>query len=52
MRGVGETFGRLTLITKGKQAGGGGGGWGWHEAMGLVCLPLAAPIGLVGLNVF
>ena len=24
----------------------GGGGGGWHEAMVLVCLPLAAPIGL------
>ena len=26
--------------------GGRGGGGGWHEAMALVCLPLAAPIGL------
>ena len=23
-----------------------GGGGGWHEALVLVCLPLAAPIGL------
>ena len=26
--------------------GGAGGGGGWHEALVLVCLPLAAPIGL------
>ena len=29
----------------------GGGGGGWHEAMVLVCLPLAAPIGLSPLHV-
>ena len=29
----------------------GGGGGGWHEAMGLVCLPLAAPIGLSPLQI-
>ena len=26
------------------------GGWWWHEAMVLVCLPLAAPIGLLPLH--
>ena len=31
--------------TSGQQSVGGGRG-GWHEAMVLVCLPLAAPIGL------
>ena len=31
---------------------GGGGGWeGWHEAMVLVGLPLAAPIGLLPLHI-
>ena len=37
--GAGGTFGRS-----------GGGGGGWHEAMVLVCLPLAAPIGLSPLH--
>ena len=38
-------------IGGGATGGGGGGGGGWHEAMVLVCLPLAAPIGLSPLHI-
>ena len=40
----------LSLLLSPLSAGGGGGG-GWHEAMVLVCLPLAAPIGLSPLHI-
>ena len=43
--GLGTNY--LPSLTVGQRPPkGGGGGRGWHKAMVLVCLPLAAPIGL------
>ena len=51
-KGRGKGLGKGWVSTAGSSLPTGtGGGGGWHEAVVLVCLPLAAPIGLSPLHI-